>query len=155
MINYSRANLLDIFSLERLEKECFVTEAFNRRLIKNLLSSPKTHVFKATTPSGRIVGNIIGVIHNVGDQTIGRIFSLGVSKEFRKKGIAFRLVKLLEEEFCLRGIKQIQLEVYAFNITAQSFYKRCGYGMTNHVLFNFYHDGSDAYVMVKDLRISP
>lgn len=149
MIYYSRANLLDLFSLERLEKECFTTEAFNRRLIKNLLSSPQTQVFKAAIPSGKIVGNIIGVTHCVAGQTIGRIFSLCVMKEFRKKGIAFRLVKLLEEEFCLRRIKQIQLEVSALNTTAQSFYKRCGYCMTSQMLRHFYHDGSDAYVMTK------
>lgn len=86
------------------------------------------------------------------DHAIGRIFSLCVSNEFRKKGIAFRLVKLLEEEFFLRGIKQIHLEVHALNTTAHSFYKRCGYCMTHHILPHFYHDGSDAYVMIKDLR---
>ena len=132
-----------------MEKECFTTEAFNRRLIKNLLSSPQAHVFKATTPSGKIVGNIIGVTHCVGGQTAGRMFSLCVSKEFRKKGIACRLVTLLEDEFCLRGIKQIHLEVNALNTTAHSFYLRCGYSMTARVLPDFYHDGSDAYVMTK------
>ena len=151
MVNYCKANLLDLLAIEQLEKDCFPTEAFNRRLIKNLLINTKSFIIKATTPPGKIMGNIVGIIKKENSTSSGRIFSLCVLDEYRKKGIASQLVRLLEEEFRSRRIKQVRLEVSAFNNTAQSFYKRHGYKMTQHVLANFYNDGSDACVMIKDI----
>ena len=150
-MNYCKANLLDLLAIEQLEKDCFPTEAFNRRLIKNLLINTKSVIIRATEPSGEIVGNIIGTTKRENCISVGRIFSLCVLDVYRKKGIASQLVRLLEEEFRFRGIKQVRLEVSAFNNTAQSFYKRHGYRMTQHVLANFYNDGSDACVMIKDI----
>ena len=153
MVNYYKANLLDLLSIEHIEKKCFPTEAFDRRLIKNLLMNPKSVVIKATETSGEIIGNIIGIIKKENSTSLGRIFSLCVLDEYRKKGIASQLIQLLEEEFRSRGIKQVRLEVSTFNNTAQSFYKRRGYKMTQHVLANFYNDGSDACVMIKDIPL--
>ena len=150
-MNYGKANLLDLLSIEQLERDCFPTEAFNRRLIKNLLINPKSVIIKATIPAGKIVGDIIGITKKEHSVSVGRIFSLCVLDEYRKKGIAARLVQLLEEEFCLRGIKKIRLEVSNLNTTAQSFYERLGYQMTTSILPDFYNDGTDALVMRKNL----
>jgi len=152
VVNYCKANLLDLLAIEQLEKDCFPTEAFNRRLIKNLLINTKSVIIKATEPAGKIIGNIIGITKKENNVSVGRIFSLCVLDEYRKKGIASQLIQLLEEEFRSRGIKQVRLEVSAFNNTAQLFYKRRGYRMTQHVLANFYNDGSDACVMIKDIN---
>lgn len=149
MVNYCRANLLDLLAIEQLEKDCFPSEAFNRRLIKNLLVNTKSFIVKATIPAEQIVGNIIGITRRENNVSVGRIFSLCVLEKYRKKGIASQLVRLIEEAFHSRGIREIRLEVSVFNDTAQLFYKRCGYRMTRDVLKNFYHDGSDACVMVK------
>ena len=62
MVNYCKTNLLDLLPIEQLEKDCFPTEAFNRRLIKNLLTNTKSFIIKATEPSGEIIGNIIGIL---------------------------------------------------------------------------------------------
>ena len=151
MVNYCKANLLDLLAIEQLEKDCFPAEAFHRRLIKNLLINTKSFIIKATTPPGKIMGNIIGIIKKENSASLGRIFSLCVLDEYRKKGIATRLVQLLEEEFCLRGIKKIGLEVSTRNTIAQQFYKRLGYSMSTIVLPGFYNDGTDALVMFKNL----
>ena len=151
-MNYCKANLLDLLAIEQLEKDCFPTEAFSRRLIKNLFLSAKSVIIKATVPAGKVIGNIIGITKKENNVSVGRIFSLCVLDEYRKKGIASQLIQLLEEEFRSRGIKQVRLEVSAFNNTAQLFYKRRGYRMTQHVLANFYNDGSDACVMIKDIN---
>lgn len=149
MVNYCRANLLDLLAIEQLEKDCFPSEAFSRRLIKNLLVNTKSFIVKATIPAEKIVGNIIGITRRENNVSVGRIFSLCVLEEYRKKGIASQLVWLIEEAFYSRGIREIRLEVSILNDTAQLFYKRCGYRMTRNVLKNFYHDGSDACVMIK------
>lgn len=151
MVNYDRAILLDLLCLEQLEEECFCEDAFSRRLIKNLLTNTKSIIIKATAPSGKIVGNIIGVRKKGRDSPAGRIFSLCVLKDFRKKGIAARLVQLLEEEYRQIGIKEIRLEVSTRNNTAQLFYKRQGYQVTTTIFRDYYHDGTDAMVMRKDL----
>ena len=151
MVNYCKANLLDLLAIEQLEKDCFPTEAFNRRLIKNLLINTKSVIIKATEPSGEIVGNIIGTTKRENCISVGRIFSLCVLDEYRKKGIATRLVQLLEEEFSLRGIKKIRLEVSTHNNIARMFYERHGYQMTNNILPNYYNDGTDGVVISKNL----
>lgn len=151
MVSYCKANLLDLLSIEQLEKDCFPEEAFHRRLIKNLLVNPKSFVIKANASSGKIIGNIIGIIKKESSASLGRIFSLCILDEYRKKGIATRLVQLLEGEFSLRGIKKIGLEVSIHNTIAQQFYKRLGYSMSTIVLPGFYNDGTDALVMFKNL----
>ena len=151
MVNYCKANLLDLLAIEQLEKDCFPTEAFNRRLIKNLLINTKSVIIKATEPSEEIVGNIIGTTKRENCISVGRIFSLCVLDEYRKNGIASQLVQLLEEEFSLRGIKKIRLEVSTHNNIARMFYERQGYQMTPHILPNFYNNGTNAFVLNKRL----
>ena len=150
MVNYCKATILDLFALEQLEKDCFPTEAFNRRLIKNLLINTKSFIIKATTPPGKIMGNIIGIIKKENSISVGRIFSLCVLGEYRKKGIASQLVQLLEEEFSLRGIKKIRLEVSTHNNISRMFYEQQGYQVTTRIFRDYYHDGTDAMVMRKD-----
>ena len=150
-MNYCKATLLDLFALEELEKDCFQAEAFSRRLIKNLLINTKSAVFKATEPTGKIIGNIIGTTKKENSASVGRIFSLCVLAGHRKSGVATRLVQHLEEEFRLRGIRKIRLEVSMRNNIARMFYERLGYQMTSDILPHFYHDGTSAMVMRKDL----
>ncbi len=148
-MTYGWARLLDLPLLEQIEKDCFNIEAFHRRLIKNLLMNPKSIVIKATLPSGKIIGNIIGVTQCVGDESVGRIFSLCVVAGHRKSGIATRLVRLLEEEFRLRDVRKIRLEVGTLNNVARTFYERLEYSATSDILSSFYRNGTDAMVMCK------
>lgn len=151
-VGYCRANLLDLFPLGQMEKECFPTEAFHRQRIKNLLTNPKAVCIKATISSGKIIGNIIGITKKENGIPTGWIFSLGILEEHRKKGIATHLLQLMEEEFQSRGVEKIRLEVSTHNKTAQRFYKRRGYLMTTILLPRFYKDGSGAMVMSKNLQ---
>jgi len=151
LVNYCKATILDLFALEQLEKDCFPTEAFNRRLIKNLLINTKSFIIKATEPTGKIIGNIIGTAKKENSTSVGRIFSLCVLAEHRKSGIATSLVQHLEEEFYVRGIKKIRLEVSTHNNIARMFYERQGYQVTTTIFRDYYHDGTAAMVMRKDL----
>jgi len=151
VVRYGRANLLDLLFLEQLEQNSFADEAFSRRLIKNILINPKSVVFKATTPAGEIVGNIIGVLKKEHGILTGRIFSLCVLESYRKGGIATQLLHLLEEECRFLRIGQIRLEVSVLNTVAQRFYVRHGYLHTPIILPGFYHDDTDALVMTKHL----
>ncbi len=151
MLRYGKANLLDLLSLERLERSCFAGEAFSRRLIKNLLVNPKSVVFKATAPSGEIAGNIIGVLKEERGIITGRIFSLCVLEPYRKGGIATHLLRLLEEEWRLLKVGQIRLEVGVLNTVAQRFYIRHGYLQTPVILPDFYRNGTAALIMIKRL----
>jgi ribosomal-protein-alanine N-acetyltransferase len=149
-MNYDRANLLDLSVLACIEKECFPEDAFSLRLLKNLLTNAKSVIIKVTTPSGKIIGNIIGVRKKENNKTIGRICSLCVLKKYRKKGVGVQLLQLLQEAFCKSGITEVRLEVSTHNEAAKQLYKRSGYQMTNTILRNYYNDGTDAVVMRKN-----
>ncbi len=151
MVHYGKANLLDLLSLERLEQTCFAGEAFSRRLIKNHLVNPRAIVFKATAPTGEIVGNIIGVLKKERGILTGRIFSLCVLESYRKGGVAAHLLHLLEEEWHLLNVGQFRLEVGVLNTVAQRFYLRHGYLQTATILPGFYRNGTDALIMLKRL----
>ncbi|MEK6622900.1 MAG: GNAT family N-acetyltransferase [Planctomycetota bacterium] len=151
MVRYDKANLLDLLSLERLERSCFAGEAFSRRLIKNLLVNPRAVVFKATAPGGEVVGNIIGVLKKERGSLTGRIFSLCVLESYRKGGVAAHLLRLLEEEWRLLNVGQFRLEVGVLNTVAQRFYIRHGYLQTPVILPGFYRNGTDALIMLKRL----
>jgi len=111
---------LDLLAIEQLEKDCFPTEAFNRRLIKNLLINAKSFIIKATTPPGKIMGNIIGIIKKENSTALGRIFSLCILDEYRKKGIATRLVQLFLYVFLMSIVKRV-LPLVSFNFWKKNF----------------------------------
>lgn len=69
-----------------------------------------------------------------------------VNINFRKKGIASRLIKFFEEKYTKKG-DSILLEVAVNNEAAVSLYKKIGFEIIN--IRKKYYDQIDAYVMKK------
>lgn len=98
--------------------------------------------------SGTIAGYVVGV-KEMG--STGHIISLAVHPSYRGRGLGSVLLKELEERMVRDGVKRIKLEVSVSNRAAISLYRSRGYRVVN-VVPSYYPDGSDAYVMVKELR---
>lgn len=70
------------------------------------------------------------------------IFEIAVDKNFRKKGLASKLLNRINDE------RRILLEVSEKNKVAINLYKKNGFKMISRRK-NYYLDGSDAIVMIR------
>ena len=102
---------------------------------------------------GRVVGYCMNKIEErvrsfFGDEitTKGHVFSLGVLKEYRRRGIASALLAISMDRMFLKGCTEVFLEVRVSNIPAQRLYRKFNYRVVARVP-SYYADGEDAYVM--------
>ena len=132
----------------RLDQRCFVDgEAYSRDTFEYLLTSPDSIAYRAVTPDGALVGFIVGLIEP--DRT-GHITTLGVAPEYRRRGIAGRMLARVEEGFRRRRVSTVRLEVRSVNGGAQELYRKLGYTVTQR-LPRYYSNGGDGLLMIKAL----
>src|SRR5438105_13651936 len=112
----------------RLDQRCFVDgEAYSRETFEYLLTSPESVSYRAVTPDGVMVGFIVGLVEP--DRT-GHVTTLGVAPEYRRRGIAGRMLAKVEEGFQRRDVVTVRLEVRSVNTGAQQLYRNLGYTVT-------------------------
>ncbi len=76
----------------------------------------------------------------------GHVFSIGVLREYRKRGIASALLALGFKAMIRRGVEEIFLEVRVSNIPAIKLYEKFGMIIVDKVPY-YYADGETANVM--------
>lgn len=79
---------------------------------------------------------------------------LCVAEEYRRRGIARRLVRWVEESAVVAGVFQVRLETRRINRGAQHFYASLGYTSCG-VVCGYYSGIEDAVQLSRDLRIPP
>lgn len=83
----------------------------------------------------------------------GMIENLAVNIEYRRKGIAIKLLEHIEKEALRRNVEQLSLEVASRNTAAVNLYEKAGYIKVG-VRKGFYRkQNDDALVMIKEIRI--
>ncbi len=131
-----------------LDQRCFVDgEAYSRDTIEYLLTSSDAICFHASSASNAMVGFVIGLIEP--DRT-GHITTVCVAPEYRRRGVALRLMERTEEALRRRHIRTIRLEVRSSNEGAQALYESLGYTGLQR-LPQYYSNGGDGLLMVKTL----
>jgi ribosomal-protein-alanine acetyltransferase len=132
----------------RLDQRCFIDgEAYSRETFEYLLTAAESVSYRAVTSGGIMVGFVIGLIEP--DHT-GHVTTVGVAPEHRRKNLAKRLMKQVEDGFRLRNVRLVRLEVRALNVAAQKLYENLGYTITQK-LPRYYSNGGDGLLMVKSL----
>jgi len=76
------------------------------------------------------------------------VLNIGVRPEFRRLGLARRLLAGAEDELCRRGGESIILEARISNTPARSLYRALGYREIG-IRPRYYGDGEDGVVMQK------
>ncbi len=97
---------------------------------------------------GKVVGYVTAALDKDG---YGHIMSIAVDPEFRGMGIGKALIRAVESRLRRDGVKGVRLEVAVSNSIAIKLYEGLGYKLVR-VLRNYYPDGEDAYLMIKDLN---
>lgn len=149
-IRIEHSSLNDLEELYELEKKCFGKNAYTKSFLKLLLRDPSSIALKAVSPSGELIGSAIGRIENINGRIAGRVYTLDVRPDFRRRGIGAALLKGLEEEFRKFRCERAVLEVAVDNEPAINLYKSLGYRLTSRIR-DYYGRGRDAYRAEKDL----
>ena len=104
--------------------------------IKDFLGNNNQEIISVASDRGKIVGFCCGQVFRSMCYTEkhGEITELYVLEEYRRKGIAKKLVFFIEAEFRKQGINGIHILTGNDNIEAQCFYRSCGYEDTDEVM---------------------
>jgi ribosomal-protein-alanine N-acetyltransferase len=135
--------------LYEIEKKCFEEEAFSKQQIGYLLRDYNT-ISKVVRKEGKIAGFIISRIDVMRNESVGHIMTIDVLPEYRRQGIAFRLMLEVEAVLKNRGINECRLEVREGNAAAIGLYKKLGYKKIV-VLENYYRNAHGLYLRKRPL----
>ena len=86
------------------------------------------------------------------DEETANLDLLAVKQDFRRKGVASKVIHWLEAVALNAGIKSISVQVIEFNINAQRLYSKLGFVPVSKVP-NYYSGEFTAIIMAKELRI--
>ena len=138
-----------VFQLFEIEKACFGKDAWS---INNLVAEFRNEYshFFGEVVDGKVVGYAcVRIMYEE-----AQICNIAVLPDFRRQGIATRLVEQLAD-FCVdAGCERSELEVNTENEPAIGLYKKCGYEIAG-TRVNFYrrtrYKSRDAYTMLRRL----
>ncbi len=151
MINliFDTANSEDLGYIYWLEKICFEDEAYPPQILAFYINLSREGFILVRDPDNRrILGYVIGILEKGGRE--GHVVSVCVDPSYRRRGIGIMLMRRIEEYFLGKGACVSRLEVKVSNNPAIELYKKLGYEI-KEVIRSYYRDGSDAYLMIKDL----
>ena len=95
--------------------------------------------------------NILGyILFSINMECEGHLISLAVDKNYRGSKVGSTLLTSALSIYIQTGINRILLEVRTHNTRAIKFYESFGF-IIDRKEFNYYNDGSDAYIMYLNL----
>ncbi len=139
------ASWRDLGGVRQVEAECFGSDAWPLLDILAVLTLPGVVRLKATV-GAQIVGFAAGEIK--GGERMGWITTIGVVRDYRRRGIAAALLSKCELRL---ATSKVRLCVRQSNLDALFLYWKYGYHQVD-VWKRYYRGGEDALVMEKVLR---
>ena len=121
MIEYIPMNENHVAQVAALEKLCF-NDPWSENSIRSELSNPLSLWLVAQ--DGDTVAGYVGSQSVLGEADM---MNIAVSPEYRRQGIAQRLVEALTEALCSEQVYCLTLEVRASNTPAKALYEKMGF----------------------------
>ncbi|MEM5529929.1 N-acetyltransferase [Gammaproteobacteria bacterium AS21] len=140
-----RAQLADLDALVRLENEVFKASdgLLSRRAFRyHLTSKNELLVARLTKDSTQITGYILSLKHKYST----RIYSLAISSEFQRQGIAKTLIIQVIDNSVSNAIYKLKLEARVSNLRAINLYQSLGFKALS-IRKSYYEDAEDACCM--------
>jgi ribosomal-protein-alanine N-acetyltransferase len=141
-----KATVEDLPALLELERTCFRRGRYSKEQVDFFLKGENEETFLYLDGDGA-VGSVM--LSSRGPK--GKVVSIGVHPDWRKKGVARDLMKVAEEWFVDSGAAEVDLEVGISNREALNLYATLGYEVVK-VLKDYYHGKEDAYLMRKEFE---
>lgn len=148
MIKYRDAKIDDFNQVVEIENSCFKEPYKVDDLMYEFTKNPVNKIIVAVSDN-----KIVGFIDFLITFNSSTIMQIAVREEYRRKGIATRLLEEMEKTFPTEIddlVENITLEVRESNTAAQELYKSVGY-QTITVKKQYYKDGENAVYMLKRL----
>jgi ribosomal-protein-alanine N-acetyltransferase len=149
LIREARAE--DFAGLYALDQACFAPGiSWSKAELRYYLRYPKNFALVAEAEAGEIAGfAIAGMLRREG-ALLGRLITLDVAPEKRRRRVGGVLLEATEEWLRAAGAVALVLEVAVDNESAQAFYKRHGFAATGRIR-GYYLGRIDALTMEKTL----
>lgn len=126
-------------------EETFLTESIGKEMLQDSLNTPHLY-FYVYELKGLVIGYIGACI--LADQT--EILNFVIDEAFQRNGYGQLLLNKIIEESINLNSTNIVLEVNVSNQKGINFYLKNNF-KNIHTRKNYYKDGSDAYLMKKEL----
>ncbi|MGM9874091.1 MAG: ribosomal protein S18-alanine N-acetyltransferase [Bacilli bacterium] len=151
LFNIREMTLLDLNEIEKIESECFSTDKWDVKQLKEELTDKEFKcpiVIEIYTPNGYI---IVGYAIYYVTFSSASIAKIAIKKEYRHNGLAKSLMEEIEKDCYVKKVMNLTLEVRISNVSAINLYKKCGF---QEVVIkpHYYSDGEDAIYMIKEVK---
>ncbi|MFW6448389.1 MAG: GNAT family N-acetyltransferase [Halobacteriota archaeon] len=101
-------------------------------------------------PDGTLAGYVVTTPSSEAPTTVAHVRDLAVDPEYRRSGLAGRLLEHSLSGYTKRGLSRVRLEVRASNEPAIALYRKRGYRPARQIP-RYYADGEAAIVMERPL----
>ncbi|MBQ8749253.1 MAG: ribosomal protein S18-alanine N-acetyltransferase [Clostridia bacterium] len=146
MMEIDFAQFDDIDAIVRIEGECFMNEAWTREMIESDFFKRSIYIVTRNE-----LGVPIAYLSMLDLEIEGEILRVAVKKQYRRKGVAKRMIRFLIEHLKANGYQQLYLEVKSTNEEAIKLYEHLGFMKFNERK-HYYGSGEDAlnYILLLD-----
>jgi ribosomal-protein-alanine N-acetyltransferase len=142
----------DLDAMVALDALCFTAEfLFDRQSMLDFARARNAITVLAESSEDVLAGLVIVHLERAARSRRGYVVTLDVAPDFRRQGLAGRLMDAAEQQSQAEGAAWMELHVSVINSAAILFYEGRGY-VRQSVRRGFYGAGSDAYVYRKDLH---
>ena len=118
----------DLEAMFRLDEVCFTEEfRFDRESMQGFAQARNAIVVVAEEAGGEMVGFVIAHVERTVAGRQGYVVTLDVAENYRRIGLAGRLMREAEERAAAAGARSMELHVFTGNEGAIRFYERAGY----------------------------
>lgn len=125
MIEIKQLNAEHMREIVLFDKTCFPTDFWKEGDWKELLEDPRA-IYYALLDGDKIVGNVF--IYNwEGEKDYIKIMNIAVDADYRKQGLAHRLLNHVRAEMKKIGMQRFCGETRASNKDMQRVFESCGY----------------------------
>ncbi|MEN2975357.1 MAG: GNAT family N-acetyltransferase [Candidatus Caldarchaeales archaeon] len=129
----------DLDEVYQIELECFGKDAYPRWVFKHLLKNSNSIFLKAS-----LKDLLIGFIAGLCSGRRCHLYTIDVSKAYRRMGVASKLLDAFEKKALEKNVEEIILQVEVSNLPALNLYLKKGYKIIKR-RENYYGIGRDAY----------
>lgn len=150
-IGLRKANLSDLPDILEMEQLCFRDDGFSKAQFIYLITHSKG-VFYIIEDEGKAVA-YISLLYHAGSHNL-RVYSVAVHPGFQQKRLGQRLMDATIDFAHTCQAARITLEVNVANTAAIRLYEKNGFTRKG-TKPGYYHDGSDAFYMVREIISGP